>query len=64
MTKTIAQAASLAIAALMTLALFTGTCAAAGHQALLDSAQADRETTQEAAVEVQHVTIVGHRIPA
>jgi hypothetical protein len=65
MTKFIAQAAPFAAAAIMTMAVFTGTSAAAGHQAhLAASAQADRQSVQQVAMQVQHVTIVAHRIPA
>jgi hypothetical protein len=63
MTKTIAtQAASFALAVLVTFGAFTGVSGAAAHQ---------RSATEKQALElamaqspVQHVTIVGHRIQA
>jgi len=58
------QAASFFAAALMTLALFSGTGAAAGHQARQAAAtQADRDAPVMVAA-TQQVTIIGHRQPA
>jgi hypothetical protein len=59
MTKTFAhQAAPLALAALLTTAMLAATNALAGHQYRVAAAQVQ---TQVVAMDVQHVTIVGHR---
>jgi len=60
------QAFAIFAAALMTLAVFSGTGAIAGHQAqvVADNAALDRDITANVAMEVQHVTIVGHRTRA
>jgi hypothetical protein len=59
MTKTFAhQAAPIALAALLTAAMLFATSALAGHQY---RAAAATEATQAVAMNVQHVTIVGHR---
>jgi len=56
MTATFAsQAAKLALAALVTLGLFAGTNALAGHQYRVAAA------AQPTTVAVQHVTVIGHR---
>jgi hypothetical protein len=57
------QAFSIFAAALMTVAVFTGTGAVAGHQARVtaDNVAMDRAVATNVAMEVQHVTIVGHR---
>ena len=55
------RTASLAAAALLTLAVFTGTSALAGHEyraAMIAQAQAPDAVV---AVAVQHVTVIGHR---
>ena len=63
MTATFAyRTASLAAAVVMTLALFSGTSALAGHEA--HAAMIAQAQMQDAAVAVQHVTIVGHRARA
>ena len=60
MTKTFAhQAAPIALAALLTTAMLFATNALAGHQYRVAAAQ---QATQVAAMDVQHVTIVGHRL--
>lgn len=53
-------------AAIMTLAVFSGTGAVANHQAqvVADNAALDRDVTANVAMEVQHVTIIGHRTHA
>ena len=62
MTSTIvAQAASIAAAALFTLAVFSGADALAGHQYRYASSAQAQSQVQQAAVAVQRVTIVGHR---
>ena len=55
------QIVAIFAAALMTLAIFAGTGSVASHQARAVAANvaADRDTY--VAMEVQHVTIVGHR---
>ncbi len=59
MTKTFAhQAAPIALAALLTTAMLFATNALAGHQYRVAAAS----PSQVVAMEVQHVTIVGHRI--
>jgi len=63
MTKTFAtQAVSLAAAALFTLALFSGTSALAGHEYDVALVAQQQQQAQAVAVEVQHVTVIGHRI--
>ncbi len=63
MTKTIAtQAASLALAAVVTLGAFTGVSGAAVHQRSTVEAQAMELAMAESPV--QHVTIVAHRTQA
>ncbi len=63
MTKTIAtQAASLALAAIVTLGAFTGVSGAAAHQRSTAEAQAMELAMAESPV--QHVTIVAHRTQA
>ena len=59
MTKTIAtQAASFALAVIVTLGAFTGVSGAAVHQR---SAAENQATAMAESGAVQHVTIVGHR---
>ena len=61
MTSSIAtQAASLALAALVTLGAFTGVSGAASHQRSATERQAMVMAMAESGA-VQHVTIVGHR---
>ena len=61
MTKTFAhQAAPIALAALLTTAMLFATNALAGHQYRV--AAAAQEPARAVAMDVQHVTIVGHRI--
>ena len=61
MTKTIAtQAASLALAAIVTLGAFTGVSGAASHQRSATESQAMLLAMAESGA-VQHVTVVGHR---
>ena len=63
MTKTIAtQAASLALAAIVTLGAFTGVSGVAAHQRATTEAQAMELAMAESPV--QHVTIVARRIQA
>ncbi len=63
MTKTIAtQAASLALAAIVTLGAFTGVSGAAAHQRSTVEAQAMELAMAESPV--QHVTIVARRTQA
>ncbi len=60
MTRTFAsQAAPIALAALLTTAMLFATNALASHQYRVASAV--QETTQTVAMDVQHVTVVGHR---
>ena len=60
MTKTFAhQATPIALAALLTTAMLLATSALAGHQYRVAAAQ---QAAQVVAMDVQHVTIVGHRI--
>ena len=62
MTKTFAaHAAPIALAALMTSAMLFATSALAGHQYRVAAAH---ERAQTVAMDVQHVTIVGHRAHA
>ncbi len=62
MTKTIAtQAASFALAVIVTLGAFTGVSSAAVHQRSAAETQAMRVAMPESGA-VQHVTIVGHRM--
>ena len=64
MTKTFAhQAAPIALAALLTTAMLLATSALAGHQYRV-AAASQAATTQVVAMDVQHVTIVGHRAHA
>ena len=61
MTKTFAaQAAPIALAALLTTAMLLATNALAGHQYRV--AATAQERAQVVAMDVQHVTIVGHRV--
>ena len=61
MTKTFAhQAAPVALAALLTSAMFLATSALATHQYHVAANAA--QPAQVVAMSVQHVTIVGHRI--
>ena len=60
MTKTLtARAASFTAAALLTLAMFAGTSAIAGHT--YRAASIAQLQSQDVTVAVQHVTVVGHR---
>ena len=60
MTKTLAaRIAPAALAALLTGSMFLATNALAGHQYRVAAAT---QSAQVAAVQVQYVTIVGHRI--
>jgi len=60
MTKTFAaRTAHVALAALLTTAMLLATNALAGHQYRVAAAQ---QWTQVATLDVQHVTIVGHRV--
>ena len=60
MTKTFAhQAATIALAALLTSAMLLATNALAGHQYRVAAS-----ASQVVAMDVQHVTIVGHRAHA
>ena len=60
MTKTFAhQAAPIALAALLTTAMLLATNALASHQYRV--AAVSQASTQRVAMDVQHVTIVGHR---
>ena len=60
MTKTFAhQAAPIALAALLTTAMLLATNALASHQYRV--AAVSQASTQTVAMDVQHVTIVGHR---
>jgi len=62
MTKTFTtQAVALAAAALFTLALFSGTSALAGHEYDAAMVAQQQQQVQEVAVEVQRVTVIGHR---
>jgi hypothetical protein len=62
MTKTFAhQAAPIALAALLTAAMLFATSALAGHQYRV-AAVAAAARSQVVAMDVQHVTIVGHRL--
>ena len=62
MTKTFAaHAAPIALAALLTSGMLLATSALAGHQYRVAAAQ---ERVQTVAMDVQHVTIVGHRVRA
>ena len=64
MNKTFAhQAAPIALAALLTTAMLFATNALANHQYRVASVAA-QASTQVAAMDVQHVTIVGHRANA
>jgi hypothetical protein len=54
------QAASIALAALLTTAMLFATNALAGHQYRV-AATAAQERPQTVAMDVQHVIIVGHR---
>ena len=59
MTKTFAaQVAPIALAALLTTAMLFATNALAGHQYRVAAAQ---QPAQVLAMDVQHVTVVGHR---
>ncbi len=61
MTKTIAtQAASFALAVIVTLCAFTGVSGAAAHQRSAVESQAMLVAMEESGA-VQHVTVVGHR---
>ena len=61
MTKTIAtQAASFALAVIVTIGAFTGVSGAAVHQRSAAESQAMLVAMEESGA-VQHVTIVGHR---
>jgi hypothetical protein len=61
MTKSFAaRTAPVALAALLTTAMLLATNALAGHQYRV--AAAAREQTQVVAMDVQHVTLVGHRV--
>ncbi len=61
MTKTLAtQAASFALAVIVTLGAFTGVSGAAGHQRSATESQAMLVAMEESGA-VQHVTVVGHR---
>jgi hypothetical protein len=61
MTKTFAaHAAPFALAALLTTAMLFATNALAGHQYRVASIAQER--AQVVAMDVQHVTIVGHRV--
>ena len=63
MTKTFAhQAAPIALAALLTTAMLFATNALASHQYRV--ASATQASTPVVAMDVQHVTIVGHRANA
>lgn len=66
MNKTFAhQAAPIALAALLTTAMLFATNALANHQyRVASAASAAQATTQAVALDVQHVTIVGHRTNA
>jgi uncharacterized protein (DUF1015 family) len=57
------QAFAIFAAALMTVAVFSGTGVLAGHQArvVADNITLDRDVNTSVAMEVQQVTIVGHR---
>ena len=60
MTKSFAaQVAPIALAALLTSAMLFATNALASHQYRV--AVAAQETTQTVALNVQHVTVIGHR---
>jgi hypothetical protein len=60
MTKTFApQAAAFAVAALLTLAVFSGASALAGHE--YRAAMVAQAQTQDVAIAVQRVTVIGHR---
>ena len=60
MTKTFAhQAAPIALAALLTTAMLLATNALASHQYRV--AAVSQASTQTVAMDLQHVTIVGHR---
>ena len=54
------QAAPFLLAVLLTLAMLAGTNALAGHQYRV--AAASQGQAQVVAMDVQHVTIVGHRV--
>ena len=54
------QVAFFAAAALVTLATFSGTGALAGHE-YRAAVVAQQQQSQEVAVAVQHVTVIGHR---
>ena len=61
MTKTIAtQAASFALAVVVTFGAFTGVSGAAAHQRSATENQAELLAMAESGA-VQHVTVVGHR---
>jgi hypothetical protein len=62
MTKTFApQAAAFAAAALLTLAVFSGTSALAGHEYRAAMVAQAQTQTQDVAIAVQRVTVIGHR---
>ena len=64
MTKTFArQAAPIALAALLTTAMLLATNALASHQYRV-AVVSQASSTQAVALDVQHVTIVGHRVNA
>ena len=63
MTKTFAaRTAPIALAALLSTAMLVSTNALAGHQYRVSVAAQERPTVVASVVEVQHVTIVGHRL--
>jgi hypothetical protein len=66
MNKTFAhQAAPIALAALLTTAMLFATSALANHQyRVASAASATQASARAVAMDVQHVTIVGHRANA
>lgn len=63
MTKTLAaRTAPIALAALLSAAMLVSTNAPASHQYRVSVAAQERATVVASAVDVQHVTIVGHRL--
>ena len=63
MTKTLAaRTAPIALAALLSAAMLVSTNALASHQYRVSVAARERATVVATAIDVQHVTIVGHRL--
>ena len=63
MTKTLAaRTAPIALAALLSAAMLVSTSALASHQYRVSVAARESATVVATAIDVQHVTIVGHRL--